>query len=173
MVVLKASESWYWKKAVFSCVPHTLPLGWRQQGPAGRWGGKFSCVVKWCGVFSRWQSFSESVQCQWWAWWQREAGREEKRGSKDFQSVPSCGPSANTWAWALVPWKEEGCSFWCGAVCLSGVLSWLCPPGSFCWKSVFGQPSSCPLYFWGQQGESEAFLGYLLLSEGLGLEAHF
>lgn len=161
-------------------MPHTPPLGWNQQDPAGwvTWGqvrreNQLCGKMMWC--FSRWQSFSESVQGQWWAWWQRqgEKRREEKRGSKVFLSVPSCGPSANTWAWALVPWKEEGYSFTCRAVCLSGVPRWLCPAGSFCWEPVYKQPSSCPLYLWGQEGEGEAVLGYPLLSEGLGLEAHF
>lgn len=100
-------------------------------------------------------------------------GRRKKKRSKVFLSVLCCGPSVNTGAWALVPWKEEGWVFLLVPGCLpERCPEWLCPAGSFCWEPVCGWLSSCPLYFWDQQGECEAFLGYPLLSEGLGLEAH-
>lgn len=111
-------------------------------------------------------------------WASAEPGDGERRGRRKKREQ-SFSVSAISWAkckyrsLSTGALERRGVGIPSGVGCLpEWCPEWLCPAGSFCWEPVCGWLSSCPLYFWDQQGECEAFLGYPLLSEGLGLEAH-
>lgn len=135
LLLLKISK---YKKIAFSYVPHTLPLGLSQQDPAGwvTWGqvrreNQLCGKMMWC--FSRWQSFSESVQGQWWAWWQREAGRGKKREQ-------SFSVSAILWAKCKYTSLSSGALERRGVFLLvQGCLPEWCPEVALpCWQLLLG-----------------------------------